>query len=538
MNITDKPSILPEGSELTIDETVSFLLGMHDPVTGTMRSARAGDAKSATDEALANLLVRAALTGLDSSALAGAQSVAVEARAALAAQAYTLQRLLGDVAIRGNDGATYSTIATRAALAAQAYTLQRLLGDVAIRGDDGATYSAVGTRNALAAQAYTLQRLLSDSVMRGDDGATYSAIAARAAIAAQAYTLVRGLSDAVIRGDDGATYSAVGTRAALASQAYTLQRLLGDVAIRGDDGATYSAVASRAALAAQAYTLQRLLGDVAIRGNDGATYSAIGAGSTAAAQAYTLVRLLTDSVARANDGATYTPLSGRDATADANFAGAIFGLLANTRPGILDERTAAYARLEGVSAPGTSGNEAGLFAYAPRQDAFPASRRGRRFYTTHQTLGTFITGQTSIANTTPTFLLRQSGATVRAILRSITLTQMGTVAGGTIFIAVVLDTADRFSAGGVAITPQNVSGDSATASAITSFLTNPTATAAGAGTRVIVQTGAPATLGTITQILFNDGVIVPTTGALLVYTQAGTTGPSWGFVEEWEEILA
>ena len=123
--------------------------------------------------------VRAANTGLDTTQVVGSRNVPIAARGALAAQAYTLERLLGDTVVRGDDGATYSAIGTRAAVAAQAYGLQRLLTDGVIRVDDGTTYSAMAGRGAVAAQAYTLIRGLTDAVVRGDDGATYSAIAAR-----------------------------------------------------------------------------------------------------------------------------------------------------------------------------------------------------------------------------------------------------------------------------------------------------------------------------------------------------------------------
>jgi hypothetical protein len=249
------------------------------------------------------------------------------------------------------------------------------------------------------------------------------------------------------------------------------------------------------------------------------------------AQAYALYRLLVDTVIRGDDGATYSAISTRALTSDANIAAALLGLTTNSRPSVIDEIAGTYARQQGLQDGVT-----GAYVLQPRESAFPASRSGRRFYTTHQTPGTVVTGQTSFVATTPTFLLRQAASTRRVILRSIMLSQDGTVAGGKINVAVVLDTADRFSAGGTAIVPQNPSGPSAVASAITSFLFNPTATAAGGGTRVLVQAAAVAALGSVLSIDFKDGVIVGTTGALLIYTWAATTGPSWQIILEWEEV--
>lgn len=173
-------------------------------------------------------------------------------------------------------------------------------------------------------------------------------------------------------------------------------------------------------------------------------------------------------------------------------------------------------------------------------DDFEQSSRllfqGRRFIATHQTQGTTITGQTSFAATTPTFLLRQNATTVRVVIRNIALTTMGTAPGGNVNIAVVVDTANRFSAGGAAVVPQNLNEASATASGITSFLTNPTATAEGATHRVVTQTGIGTTVPTTVFIDYKDGLFLSVTSSLLVYTWAASTAPSWLFNFEWSEL--
>jgi hypothetical protein len=45
-------------------------------------------------------------------------------------------------------------------------------------------------------------------------------------------------------------------------------------------------------------------------------------------------------------------------------------------------------------------------------------------------------------------------------------------------------------------------------------------------------------VGVSTNIEFKDAVIIPTTGALLVYWFAATTAPTMYYSVEWEEILA
>lgn len=406
---------------------------------------------------------------------------------------------------------------------------------------DGTNWRRLQSRGAVAAQAYTLQRTLVDSVLRVDDGTTYSAMAGRGAVAAQAYTLIRGLTDSVVRGDDGTTYSAVGSRAAVAAQAYSLQRLLVDGVIRVDDGTTYSAMAGRGAVAAQAYTFIRGLTDAVVRGDDGATYSAIASRAAVAAQAYTVVRACTDAVIRGDDGTTYSAVAARNFDVPGDVVSTLIGLLVNARPSVFDERTAEWNLLLGTSHASVGSTVAetspGAFVYQPRESAFAASRRGRRFYITHQTPDTVITGQTSFVATTPTFLLRSAAASVRVILRSITLHQTGTAAGAEVKITVAIDTADRLSVGGTAVVGQNGNTESSNAIGIGSFLTNPTATAAGAGTRYIVNTGMAASVGSTLTVEFKDGILMGATGSVAVYTWAATTAPSWFFT--WEiEIVA
>lgn len=174
---------------------------------------------------------------------------------------------------------------------------------------------------------------------------------------------------------------------------------------------------------------------------------------------------------------------------------------------------------------------------ALRESGFIATAEERRFVVTHQTPDTLITGQTSFAATTPTFLIRQSATSVRLVLRSILLAQGGVPASGLVRVVVALDTADRLSVAGTTHTPQQLNSLSSRASGITAFHTSPTATAAGAGTRYILETASPAGLGTNININFKDSVITNTTSSILVYTWA-TTGPQWFWNFEWAEFPA
>lgn len=172
---------------------------------------------------------------------------------------------------------------------------------------------------------------------------------------------------------------------------------------------------------------------------------------------------------------------------------------------------------------------------------------GRIFSVTHQTPSTDVTGQTSFVATTPTFMIYGEDLARRGVLRRMRLCQSGTVAGGTIYIAVAIDTTNRFSANGTTVTPQNYNAAKSIAATYTARY-NPTASAAGTGTRYLEPLTASASLGTMTEIDFSeffgeDGLIFAGpgatagtyTGSLLVYTWAGTTGPSWKFKLEYLE---
>lgn len=162
--------------------------------------------------------------------------------------------------------------------------------------------------------------------------------------------------------------------------------------------------------------------------------------------------------------------------------------------------------------------------YWDRAKAYSSCVGGRRFSVAHQTPGTTITGQTSFATTTPTFLIRQSNAAHRVVLSNFALCQIGTPAGGTIHVAVAIDASDRYSSGGTAITPQATAMPSALTPGF-SFYYNPTCSAGSP--RYLYEWTQPAWAGSIFNPDLHDGVLIGFTGSILVYTWAATTAPTW-----------
>lgn len=147
--------------------------------------------------------------------------------------------------------------------------------------------------------------------------------------------------------------------------------------------------------------------------------------------------------------------------------------------------------------------------------------------------------QTSFANTTPTFLLDvPEGITVIPLFMG--LAQTGTVAGGDIIVLMEKDNALRHSTGGTPVTPVNSRPRHARV-ASGRFYTNPTAIA-GFGVRMLGQRVAPDVSpaeGVINEIVWTPaGALdyIDGPGAWLVFTYAGTTGPTWLWEFKWLEV--
>jgi len=233
------------------------------------------------------------------------------------------------------------------------------------------------------------------------------------------------------------------------------------------------------------------------------------------------------------------PIQARNFDVPADVDAALIGATMNSRGAIaVGSAGAAVWRMAGGTEDPGSADVAWTDTLPARKDAWKASNAGRRFYVCHQTPTTEVTAQATFVSTTPTFLLRQLASTVRAILRSITIfiTRLTTQPVDFLF---GVDTGDRFSAGGTSVARQNPNEESAVASAVTNFLINPTATAAGAGIRYLAPGRILSGNGQRIQINFEDGVNIGTTAAGIFYLfdSAGITAPECYFVWEWEEVV-
>jgi len=163
-------------------------------------------------------------------------------------------------------------------------------------------------------------------------------------------------------------------------------------------------------------------------------------------------------------------------------------------------------------------------------DRYASSRLGGRFAVCHATPGTVIdeSGVTAFSATDPSFAFYQTAQSTRVILSGMTLTQTGTVAGDDIGIAIVIDTTNRYSAGGTLVTPQPMDGGQSGAANV-SFRTQPTLAAAGTTHRTVFHAGATEAIGTVSSFCFGDGIMIAGTGTIAIYTWAATTGPQWYF---------
>lgn len=176
---------------------------------------------------------------------------------------------------------------------------------------------------------------------------------------------------------------------------------------------------------------------------------------------------------------------------------------------------------------------------APRESAWVDARIGRRFTATDQSVAfATLIAQASYSALTPTLMIRQNAGARTVILRSLTMTLItppGTAVTG---FRVVLDSVDRFNAGGAAVTPKNHNSLSGAPSLVTAFLENPTVTAEGGTVRKLANAGCPACAGAIVQVNFKDGIILGPTGCVLVYVfdTAGVTSPIIVYAFEWMEF--
>jgi hypothetical protein len=181
-----------------------------------------------------------------------------------------------------------------------------------------------------------------------------------------------------------------------------------------------------------------------------------------------------------------------------------------------------------------------IHRYLREQDILSAlALEGYAFYASDADQNDMVTGQTSFAATTPTFLLDVPLGTT-AIPLLVALSQAGTVAGGDITILMEIDNADRYDSGG---TEETVLCARTTGGKTNSCKLYSGATAAaGYGVRIWgVQVAAdvsPAE-GVVNEPVWTpagtlDYIVGP--GALAIYTYAAATGPTWLWTIKWLEI--
>lgn len=175
---------------------------------------------------------------------------------------------------------------------------------------------------------------------------------------------------------------------------------------------------------------------------------------------------------------------------------------------------------------------------AGRRDAYDASIRGRRFIATN-VFNTPILLPVAPADTAPTLMLRLSGVSRKVAFRSImfSLTTAGGAPADHVRTILVLDTADRWTAGGTVHPAYSMNEESPIASVITAFYSLPTATAAGATARPETHIATQNSAGIPFGINYGDGLILGKTSSLLFYTftTAGTAAQAL-FTAEWDEM--
>lgn len=168
---------------------------------------------------------------------------------------------------------------------------------------------------------------------------------------------------------------------------------------------------------------------------------------------------------------------------------------------------------------------------------------GRGFYATDADQNDLVTGQTSFADTTPTFSLRVPSGTV-AIPILISLGQTGSVAGGDVSVIMEIAKVDRYASSGTSELVRN-SRTTGTVTNACSLYSTPTITATGAtlpfGYRawgVTVGADVSPAEGISNELIWTpsgpDFMVGP--ASMNIFTYAGTTGPTWFWTVKWVEF--
>lgn len=246
-----------------------------------------------------------------------------------------------------------------------------------------------------------------------------------------------------------------------------------------------------------------------------------------------------------------TAADASDADADADFTKTLIGGLSNSRLAGWDSTATDWKRLEtntaGGSAglspvrqrllvdaqargvekggtvdhilalrddPATAGSALGVIE--SRATGFWASLRGRKYVVTSE--GGAITVTNGFTATTPRLTI-ECGATKELMVRKIKLSCL--LAGTTnLQYRIVIDPDARYSSGGTAVTlgaRTNMNGGDSTVAGFTAHYGAITATATDADEREIEYGTIVNVTGNSIEITFDDGLIIPASGTLLLY---------------------
>lgn len=171
--------------------------------------------------------------------------------------------------------------------------------------------------------------------------------------------------------------------------------------------------------------------------------------------------------------------------------------------------------------------------------------QGRIFIATDADANDTVTGQTSFADTTPTFSLEVPSG-VAAILLRVSLGQVGAVAGGAVTVNMAISSgALSRASGGTAETVYCARTDAPAGSAQCTLYSGPTATTALLTKNLystnLIGPDVSSAEGALNEVLWTPAryghpVILMGPAALGVFTWAATTGPTWAWSFVWAEV--
>lgn len=173
-----------------------------------------------------------------------------------------------------------------------------------------------------------------------------------------------------------------------------------------------------------------------------------------------------------------------------------------------------------------------------RASGYWASLRGRRYKSKTLDL-TGVAARTTLSLTEPLFIL-VAGATKELIIRRVKLSLRVRTTGTSLELLVKTDTADRYTSGGTSRAAETLNPGNAVATGLAQSRESTggsviVATAEGGGTRGAGHACGQPTSGGVAVIEYEDGLIVPAGGSLLVYGVTATTAETVDVEIEFEE---